>query len=106
MSTQPINVTVEQDQATIALVGEHEAYSADKLARSLTGLIDEGVSPTVDLRRATFVDSTLIGVLIAASRRAEAAGLQFRVRLGEETGWAVRRLLDITGLAAPLDVVG
>jgi anti-anti-sigma factor len=103
---QPINVTVEQDQATVALAGEHEAYSADKLARSLDGLLDEGVGVTVDLRRATFVDSTVIGVLIASARRASDAKLTFALRLGDETGWPVRRLLDVTGLASQLDVVG
>ena len=31
MTPNAINVTVEQDQAVVALTGEHEAYSADKL---------------------------------------------------------------------------
>ena len=57
MTPNAINVTVEQDQAVVALTGEHEAYSADKLTRSLAGLIDEGISITVDLRQAAFVDS-------------------------------------------------
>ena len=28
------------------------------------------------------------------------------LQLGPETGWPVRRLLDVTGLATQLDVVG
>ena len=106
MTANAITVTVEQDQAVVALAGEHEAYSADKLTRSLVGLIDEGVSITVDLRHAAFVDSTVVGVLLVAARDAEARELGFKLLLGPETGWPVRRLLDVTGLATQLDVVG
>jgi anti-anti-sigma factor len=105
-TTNAITVTVGQDRATVALPGEHEAYSADKLTRSLTGLIDEGVSIMLDLREAAFVDSTVIGVLLSAARDAEARGLGFTLLLGDETGWPVRRLLEVTGLATQLDVVG
>ena len=101
-----INVTVEQDQAVVALTGEHEAYSADKLTRSLAGLIGEGISITVDLRQAAFVDSTVVSVLLVAARDAEARELGFTLQLGPETGWPVRRLVDVTGLATQLDVVG
>lgn len=106
MSTQAINVKLDQDHATIVLTGEHEAYSADKLSRSLSGLIAEGAAVTVDLTHATFVDSTVVGVLIASARRAEETGLRFQLLLGEHTGWPVRRLLEVTGLATQLDVVG
>ena len=101
-----ITSTIEHDHATVALAGEHEAYSADKLTRSLGGLIDEGVSVTVDLRHAAFVDSTVVGVLLVAARDAEARGLALTLALGPETGWPVRRLLDVTGLATQLDVAG
>ena len=58
----------------------------------------------MDLRNASFIDSMTAGVLLAAHRRAEAKGTEFRVVLGEETGWAVRSLLDITGLGSVLEV--
>jgi anti-anti-sigma factor len=106
MPHNTITVYVDHDRATVALVGEHEAYSADKLTRSLAGLSDEGVATTVDLRQASFVDSTVVGVLLVAAREAEARELGFTLLLGPETGWPVRRLLDVTGLARQLDVVG
>jgi anti-anti-sigma factor len=105
MTPQTISVSVEQDRATVSLAGEHEAYTADKLARHLSGLLSEGVGVTVDLQHATFIDSTVVGVLIASHRRALAADLPFVLRVGEETGWAVRRLLDVTGLGTQLHVV-
>jgi anti-anti-sigma factor len=101
-----ISVNVQQDHAVIALSGEHEAYTADKLAKNLGGLIAEGVPVTVDLQDAAFIDSTVVGVLLAAHRRAAAAGLDFVLRLGEGTGWPVRRLLEVTGLGSQFHVVG
>jgi anti-anti-sigma factor len=105
MSTQALSINVEQDRAVIALSGEHEAYTADKLARQISALLEEGVGVTVDLRHATFIDSTVVGVLIAAQRRATDAKLYFALQVGGETGWPVRRLLEVTGLGEQLDVV-
>jgi len=106
MTPHPISVNVEQDRAVVALSGEHEAYTAEKLARQLAALLTEDVDVVVDLRQATFIDSTVVGVLIAAHRRAQDSGLDFVLRVGDETGWPVRRLLEVTGLATQLDIVG
>jgi anti-sigma B factor antagonist len=106
MTPQTISVNIDQDRAVVALTGEHEAYTADKLARHVTGLLTEGVGVTVDLRQATFIDSTVVGVLLAAHRRAKDEGLAFVLRVGGETGWPVRRLLEVTGLETQLEIVG
>jgi anti-sigma B factor antagonist len=105
MHPQTLSVNVEQDRAVVALSGEHEAYTADKLARQLSALIAESVPVTVDLRQATFIDSTVVGVLIAAHRRAAGEGLPFNLLVGGETGWPVRRLLEVTGLGEQLDII-
>jgi anti-sigma B factor antagonist len=105
MTAHTISVNVEQDRAVVALSGEHEAYTANKLARQLTALLTEGVGVSVDLRQATFIDSTVVGVLIAAHRRAQEADLDFNLLVGGETGWPVRRLLEVTGLGTQLDIV-
>jgi anti-anti-sigma factor len=105
VSLNPIHVVVDADLATVALRGEHEAYSADKIARHLNALIDEGLSVVVDLREAAFIDSTVVGVLLAARRRAEEHGVSVDLQLGRGTGWPVRRLLEVTGLEEQLHVV-
>ena len=105
MAAHTISVNVEQDRAVVALKGEHEAYTADKLARHLSALVTERIDVTVDLRRALFIDSTVVGVLMAANKRAQEAGLDFRIMVGDETGWPVRRLLEVTGLGTQLDIV-
>jgi anti-anti-sigma factor len=105
MPGQTISVNVEQGRAVVALSGEHEGYTADKLARQLSGLLEEGLDVTVDLRQARFIDSTVVGVLIAAHRRAADEELGFVLRVGGGTGWPVRRLLEITGVGTQLNVV-
>jgi anti-anti-sigma factor len=105
MAAHTISVNVEQDRAVIALTGEHEAYTADKLARHVSALLTERVDVAVDLRQALFIDSTVVGVLIAANKRAQEAGLDFTIMVGDETGWPVRRLLEVTGLGTRLDIV-
>jgi anti-anti-sigma factor len=104
MSEQNMSVTLEQDRAVIALVGEHEAYTADKLARTIAALVDEGASIAVDLRHATFIDSTVVGVLLASRRRAAAHDLSFVLLMGEQTGWPVTRVLEVTGVGAQFEV--
>lgn len=105
MGPQTISVNVEQDRAVVVLRGEHEAYTADKLAKQIGALLDEGLPITIDLREAEFIDSTVVGVLIAARRRAEERRLPLELLLGRDTGWPVRRLLEITGLEDHLHVV-
>jgi anti-sigma B factor antagonist len=104
MSDQNISVALEEDRAVIALVGEHEAYTAEKLARTISGLLEEGASIAIDLRQTTFIDSTVVGVLLAGRRRAAARGLSFMLLMGEETGWPVKRVLEVTGVVAQFDV--
>jgi anti-anti-sigma factor len=105
MRPQTISVNVEQDRAVVVLRGEHEAYTADKLAKQVGALLDEGLPIMIDLREAEFIDSTVVGVLISARRRADERRLRLELLLGRETGWPVRRLLEITGLEDHLLVV-
>lgn len=104
LASQSISVNVEQDRATVGLSGEHEAYTADKLAKNLSGLIAEGVPITVDLRETEFIDSAVVGVLLAAQRRANEAQLDFTLLMGPQTGWPVHRMLEVTGLFSSFHV--
>jgi anti-sigma B factor antagonist len=105
MPAQVISVTVEADRAIVRLEGEHEVFSADKLSRSLAGLIDEAVPIVVDLTHASFIDSTVVGVLLSNARHATERGLEFTLLLGPDTGWPVRRVLEVTGLDSQFDLV-
>jgi anti-anti-sigma factor len=105
MSATELNIKrMRGDRVVVELKGEHEAYTAQKLERQLNGLLDEGFGIIVDLQQASFIDSQTAGLLLAAHRRAAEKGTEFRVVLGDETGWAVRQLLDVTGLGDVLEI--
>lgn len=91
-------VSRTDDHAVVRLTGEHEALTAGRLAVELEDLLERGYVVTVDLSEAAFVDSTVIGALLGAHRAAREVEQDLELLLGPETGWAVRRLLELTGL--------
>jgi anti-sigma B factor antagonist len=84
----------------VALVGEHDTYSAGRLEGEFAVLLDEGRHIVVDLREAEFIDSSTLGVLLNAARDAEHAGLGFTLVLANHTYTQVNQLLDLTGLGS------
>ena len=60
----------------------------------------------VDLTGATFVDSSVLGALLDARRRALDADQGYVVCVGDQVEPGVQRILDITGLVPVLPVVG
>jgi len=67
-------------------------------------MLEEGVPFVVDLTPATFVDSSVLRVLLETRRQAEERGIGFAVALGQDDSGPVRRVLDITGLVPVLPV--
>jgi anti-sigma B factor antagonist len=105
----PIAVTLtkrDPPAAVVALVGEHDAYSAERLDNELTGLLDEGRRIVVDLRDTTFIDSTTLSVLLGARRRAEQSSLGFALVLPDQKYTQVNQILDLTGLGSAFAIVG
>ena len=97
----PISVTLARRDpaaAVVALVGEHDAYSSQRLENELTALLDEGLRIVVDLRDASFIDSTTLGVLLSARKRAERSGLGFVLVLPPEEHAQVNHILELTRL--------
>lgn len=81
----------------IAPAGEHDLESSSELGRLLAdGLEGDGV--VLDLSHATFVDSSVLGEIVTAHRRAEEEGKGFEVVLGQESAPGVRRVMEVTGL--------
>lgn len=83
--------------------GEHDLHTAPELRRRLDELIDAGSPIVVDLSPATFVDSSILGVLLDGRRRASEAGIGFTVAQGDGAV-AVSRVLQVTGLRTELPV--
>jgi anti-anti-sigma factor len=84
--------------AIVALVGEHETYSAPAVERELQDALSAGNAVIVDLTRTEFLDSSLVSVLLRAREDAQGAGTRFALVVDDTTGWAVRQLLEMTGL--------
>jgi anti-anti-sigma factor len=105
----PISVTLarrEPPAAVVALVGEHDAYSAERLASELTTLLDEGLRIVVDLRDAAFIDSTTLSVLLGARLRAEQSSLGFALLLPDRQYTQVHQILELTRLGRTFAIFG
>ena len=102
------NTIVLEDTAgdVVVLVGGRERHSnAPTLRERLEEALDRGGGIVVDLTAATFVDSSVLGALLDARRRALEAKQGFVVCVGETVEPGVQRILDITGLVPVLPVL-
>jgi anti-sigma B factor antagonist len=93
------------DVVVVVVEGEHDIYTAPTLRERLGEAIGRGGGIVVDLTGATFVDSSVLGAVLDARRRALDAGQGFVVCVGEMVEPGVQRILDITGLVPVLPVV-
>src|SRR5580693_10813802 len=71
-----LSVTVRRERgvAIAEVTGDMDMSTAAGLRERLSGLADSGQPLIVDLNRVTFIDSTGLGVLVSAARRATARG--------------------------------
>lgn len=90
-----------RDAVVVVLRGEHDLTSKDVLHETLTSLLDAHQIVVADLSEVLFIDSSTLGELVRADRKAHASGKQFRLQLGTEP--IVKRVLEISGLLNVLD---
>jgi anti-sigma B factor antagonist len=99
-----LSLTVHPDGhgAVLTVAGEVDLATAPQLQAKLVDLVDDGVGGVVvDLTPVAFMDSTGLGVLLAAHRRAQAGGPAIRLVCPEGP---VLRVLRLTGLVQILPV--
>jgi anti-sigma B factor antagonist len=89
----------------VVLSGEHDVYTAPELRERIESVIEESAPLVVDLTSTTFLDSSVLRVLLEARRHAEERGLGFAVALGDSEAPGVRRILEVTGLIPVLPVL-
>jgi anti-sigma B factor antagonist len=101
MDSGRITVDERDGVAVVALVGEHDLSTAPDVEAALrlpkAGLV-------VDLSPTTFLDSSILGIVLTAARRAEQRQVTFTVVIPEDSGSPARRIFDLTGLASALSV--
>ena len=78
----------------VSLIGEFDLAAVEE-ARSALDASSEDAPLEIDLGRLTFIDSSGIGVLVAACEAAEQAGRDVRILPGPE---GVQRVFEIVGL--------
>jgi len=89
-----IGVVRRDGIAVLSLEGELDVYTASALRDRLAYELDVHRPCVIDLRRVSFIDSSILSALLAAQRRSAALGLAFVVVLGEERS-PVRRLIEV-----------
>lgn len=98
-----IRVDRAAEAPTVAVRGEVDVATAPAVREALYRLFDAGARHVVvDLGEMTFIDSSGLGVLVGALRRAREAGGRLElVNLQPGT----RRVFDVTGLTEAFGVV-
>jgi anti-sigma B factor antagonist len=96
MGDEP-SVTVRRERGVViaAVTGDIDMSTVAGLRQRLFALADGGQSLILDLNRVTFIDSTGLGVLIGAARRAAAHGASVHAVCSQPQ---TRKLLWLTGV--------
>jgi anti-anti-sigma factor len=100
-------VDLEQAESGVEVVvvrGEHDLATAGDLRERIETAIPRATGVVIDLTQATFIDSAVLQALLSGRDQAHAAGIAFVIALGDGTGHAVTRLLELTGLDRRLEL--
>jgi anti-sigma B factor antagonist len=104
-ATMGFDIRTELDGrvVVVSLSGEMDVYSAAKLRNELNRVFSEGkVHVVLDLTELEFMDSTGLGVMARASRRAQEAGGELVLRSPQRP---LQKVLEITGMHRVFTVV-
>jgi anti-sigma B factor antagonist len=85
----------ERGWTVVAVAGELDLSTSSDLRELLAGQLDAGAALAVDLSAVTFMDSSTLGVLVGALKRARERGKELAL-VG--VGGAPRKVLELTGL--------
>ena len=92
-----IRVVPEADEiVAVCLEGEFDLANADALSKELDRALEDGNSLILDLSRATFIDSSVVHVLVRAAKAVRGSQRAVVLQLGTAT--VVERVLEIVGI--------
>jgi len=89
----------------ITLRGESDAYAAPRVRADLAAAFGAEAPLVVDLSQATFIDSTIVGVLLEGLAQSEKLERPLVLLLPDDSAPEVHRLFELTGLASLLPLV-
>ena len=97
-----LKITPAGEETRVAVSGELDAYTAPQLRKLLDEVLDGTVSRVVvDLKSTSFIDSTGLGVLVGAARKARSHEGELVL---DSPVRSVHRVLQITGLTLSIPV--
>ena len=90
------DTAVDSGTHVIELGGEVDLYTAPEFKERLLQLIEEGKTRiVVDLTKATFIDSTTLGVLVGGVKRLRPSGGSLALVCSDQN---ILKIFEITGL--------
>lgn len=96
-----VEVTRHDGRAVVSVRGEIDLSTADQFRAAIEAAMDGRGPLEIDLAGTTFMDSSGLAVLVAAHRRLGQAQEALVVR---DPGPSIRKMLEISGVGALLDV--
>ncbi|NND74190.1 MAG: STAS domain-containing protein [Ilumatobacter sp.] len=102
MTEMGTQLSVDANDAGFDLAGEIDAHTAPALEQALTERLESGASTiTLDMAGVTFMDSSGLRIVIAATETARGSGGDLILSSPQST---VRRLVEVSGLSNHLTV--
>lgn len=96
MNFQISDEEIDGQTHVIELGGEVDLYTAPEFKERMVQLIESGKKQViVDLSKATFIDSTTLGVLVGGVKRLRPAGGSLALVCTDQN---IRKIFEITGL--------
>ena len=96
MNFQISDTAVDDDTHVIELGGEVDLYTAPEFKERMVQVIEDGKKHVVvDLSKATFIDSTTLGVLVGGVKRLRPAGGSLTLVCTDAN---ICKIFEITGL--------
>ncbi len=97
-----VKLSKDTERALISVAGEVDVSNADELRAPLdTALDSSAASIEIDIAQVSYIDSTGIGVLVGAARRAAEQGREFALLHPQAN---VERVLTLLGVIEELHV--
>ena len=96
MNFQINDEQIDADTHVIELGGEIDLYTAPEFKERMVQVIEDGKKQViVDLSKATFIDSTTLGVLVGGVKRLRPAGGSLALVCSDQN---ITKIFEITGL--------
>ncbi len=96
MNFQISDQSIDAETHLIELGGEVDLYTAPEFKERMVQVIEDGKTRVVvDLSKATFIDSTTLGVLVGGVKRLRPSGGSLAIVCSDQN---IQKIFEITGL--------